>query len=488
MILEEKSRPKQKPLQEFKEKLKKRRKGIDKLLLLPNFVEEYTKNKFVLIFFVITAYFLYLNLNVLRINYYTPPEDPLVTKIRENVKTENKIAVQEASMNNKIFEISSSNSMSSQRILSLEFFNQNNRFSTLNQIKELNFYERNNKSKTDNEIQSEIGISRLKHAKQVLRHLTEIGFHLFTNKSEKIKNTNHQNELQERILQDQTETNNNNNDTNQTDTTQNNSNSNNFDNTNNETNQQNDESDSHEIEKPHFYTLTTRDYVDIICFFLLCFSFILISLGNSPQLNISCLMYFNLFLTIAFFGAQAYLLPLNLYNSKILFSSLGFVISSFFAAVTADRFNSSNLIFSNFNADRAFIFREYVYQRLFGRISIFWGMRFGKYQKFEKFFDVQKEFDPKDDDTTDNKNLNQNKKSMVKKNRDIDQQWGNEGNKYLSNKLESFSDIDGRSQVTRPNSRIGSPNISIHDSFDLDEHNRFYFFFSFLYTLNNSKK
>ena len=88
-------------------------------------------------------------------------------------------------------------------------------------------------------------------------------------------------------------------------------------------------------------------------------------------------------------------------------------------------------------------------------------MRFGKYSRFSKWFDVKKEFDsgPESDEDS--------KKSSDKKKKRTGAKWEGQGDKYLSNKLESISEIDDKSQITRPNSRIGSPNVSLNDSMDL---------------------
>ena len=457
MILEENTFAKREPLREFKNKIKLRRKGIDKLLIVPNFVEEYTKSKLVLIFFFITSYFLYLKLNVLRINYYNVPEDPLVTQIRKNIDEENKMMVQDASIKRQIYQnYLSRGEATSERILmaSGEFGTPNvenlfgwykgdpmdislanvggNRANIISQM------ESEGKGPLDQFILGEDGSNRqrdkfevdpaipvrLRHASMVIHHLSEMAFHIYAS-------TPGAKDPSPRILENA-----------QSSTTS-------------------DDQKTHQIVQKHFYTLTHGDYVNIFSFFIMCLAFIFISIGNSPQLNVSCLMYLNFLFVIGLFGLQAYLVVINEYDTKILTSSLGFVFCSMFAAFTSDRFSSSNLIFSNFNADRAFIFNEYVFQRLFGRASIFWGMRFGKYSRFSKWFDVKKEFDsgPESDEDS--------KKSSDKKKKRTDAKWEGQGDKYLSNKLESISEIDDKSQITRPNSRIGSPNVSLNDSMDL---------------------
>lgn len=455
MILEENTSAKREPLREFKNKMKLRRKGIDKLLIVPNFVEEYTKSKLVLIFFFITSYFLYLKLNVLRINYYSVPEDPLVTQIRNNLDDENKMAVQDASIKRQIYQ----NSLSQGEAISDRILMASGEFEAPNVDNLFGWYkgdavgisllnvggdpsnallqmgskgkgpldefilgdDDSNRQRDKFEVDPATPV-RFRHASMVIHHLSEMAFHIYASKPEA-------NNPSPRILE----------------TTQ--------------PTTDNQDQKAHQIVKKHFYTLTHGDYVHIFSFFIMCLAFIFISIGNSPQLNVSCLMYLNFLFVIGLFGLQAYLVVINEYDTKILTSSLGFVFCAMFAAFTSDRFSSSNLIFSNFNADRAFIFNEYVFQRLFGRASIFWGMRFGKYSRFSKWFNVKKEFDSGPESVEDCKKSSDKKRTAAK--------WEGQGDKYLSNKLESISEIDDKSQITRPNSRIGSPNLSLNDSMDL---------------------
>ena len=84
-----------KPLKEFTQTLETKKKGISKLLILPNFVEEYTNSTFMLIFFFVCSYFIYLKLMVLYTNVYEPPEDSFITKIRNNIEEKNKLQLQE---------------------------------------------------------------------------------------------------------------------------------------------------------------------------------------------------------------------------------------------------------------------------------------------------------------------------------------------------------------------------------------------------------
>jgi hypothetical protein len=148
-------------------------------------------------------------------------------------------------------------------------------------------------------------------------------------------------------------------------------------------------------------------------------------------------MFIGLICSLAILGGQGWLVFKKVADLKVVIATVGFFLSNVIAAFTSDNFNPSSMVFSNFNADRAFIYSEYVYQRLFGRVSIFWGMRFGKYKKFEKHIYVKQEFED----------------GYLRAGLDEKKDEGRpEGDKYLSNKLESMRDIDAMSQITRPTS------------------------------------
>lgn len=318
------------PMSDFKKRLIKRRKAISKGLIVPNFVDEYTKSKMILVFFFVVAFFNYKRIDSLILRYNLKEEDPLVQKIRNNIEQQNKIQVQENSSSNRI--------------------------------------------------------------------------------------------LDERFLQDSS-------------------------------NQQN-----HEVISDGDFMLTDADKVNIVTTGLMIINLICICFGNSPQFNVKCLIILAMLCSFIIFAGQIFLIIKEMFDANMFIASLFLLIGSVIAVFTSDQFYPGALYFSNFNADRAFVYNEYVFQRLFGRVSLFWGMRFGKYKKYSKHIFVKQEFP---DGYLKNDKPNSDSK-------DNDQF---EGDKYLSNKLESMRDIDTVSQITRPTSPSRS-NRSIWEgdkSFNLTE-------------------
>ena len=320
------------PMADFKSRLVKRRDAISKGLIVPNFVDEYTKSKMILIFFFVVAFFNYQRINSLILRYNLKEDDPLVQKIRNNVEQQNKIQVQ--------------NNSSNQRI------------------------------------------------------------------------------LQDRFLQgDGTSS---------------------------------GDSD-HQVISDGDFMLTEADWVNIITTGLMIVNLICICFGNSPQFNVKCLIILAMVCSLAIFGGQCFLITKQALDPNMFVASFLLLIGSLIAMFTSDRFYPSALILSSFNADRAFVYDEYTFQRLFGRVSLFWGMRFGKYKKYSKYIYVKQEF-PDGYLKGDKPAQDQGKDQF-------------QGEKYLSNKLESMRDIDAVSQITRPTSPSRS-NRSIfgeNKSFNLTE-------------------
>lgn len=357
------------PIKDFKERLVLRRQAITKGLLVPNFVEEYTKSTVVVMLFIVMAFFNYKALDNLILRYNTDTEDPLVTQIRNNLAEEDKIRAQEASNQPKSSALPNSTYGSPSdpqlRILVERLLNQ---------------------TTDDQQSNTQSGADSTD---------TNTSSNGNTQNTGSTQNGDGTSDTSTSITQDQ-----------------------------------------HEVIREGEFQMEMRDWVNIVTGGLLLICLVCICFGNAPQFNFTFLMFLGLLCSTVIMGGQGYLVFLGTYELKEVIASVMFFFTNIIATFTSDDFNPSSLIFSNFNADRAFIYSEYAYQRLFGRVSIFWGMRFGKYQRFKEHFQVKAEFeDPSDDPPP---------------------ETGAKGDKYLSNKLESMRDVDAVSQITRPASPMQS--------------------------------
>lgn len=365
------------PMSKFKSKVTLRRQAISKGLILPNLVEEYSKSRLIVILYIVVAFFTYQGINQVVIRYNTKAEDPLVLKIRTNVEEQTKIQVQQNSMQD---EQQAPDPQANSR-------------QTRGALRMLN---------TDSTTQSTD---------------TTSGTDSNSNTANDANTTS-------------TDTN----------TSANNGNTNSTDNgsTGNDTSTTNEtEVRQGNIITDDDFVLTMSDWIFIITGGLMIVNLICISFGNSPQFNFKFLIFLALLCSTAILGGQVYLIFTGEVQIKMLICTSMFFLCSFIATFTSDNFISSAYIFSNFNADRSFVFEEYTYQRMFGRVSIFWGMRFGKYKRFQKQYNVKQEFPDPD---------SQGKEAI------LPPEDSPFGDKYLSNKLESMRDIDEVSQITRPNS------------------------------------
>ena len=147
-----------------------------------------------------------------------------------------------------------------------------------------------------------------------------------------------------------------------------------------------DSSDSEEKDQ-HMYQLFFYFCALILGFVLFCLIF-----GNSPQFKCHWVLALIFLISLMLTGMQLYFSTLNLWDFKIIISVPCFAMTAFLAIITRDSIGQKGWFISSFHANRAYVYNEYCFQRLFQRPSIMWGMRFERYSRFEKYFDVQVEF------------------------------------------------------------------------------------------------
>ena len=119
-------------------------------------------------------------------------------------------------------------------------------------------------------------------------------------------------------------------------------------------------------------------------------------LGNSPQINLKAFMIIGMILCGLVLFLQIFIFKENdKPDFKISVALVFLFISGIVGVLTINNITSNKFLISSFAANRSFIFEEYSYQRMFGRVSLGWGMRFGQYQQFSSMVHVEKEFDYK---------------------------------------------------------------------------------------------
>ena len=123
-------------------------------------------------------------------------------------------------------------------------------------------------------------------------------------------------------------------------------------------------------------------------------SLILISFGNSPQYECHWTMFFAFFLIIINLLVVSFMFFIGIRENNIMIMSCLFCLVALLAIFSRNRFSPTSLLFSSFHEDRDYIYSEYTYQKLFGQVSVYWGMRFGLYPSFRRYFKVEISFAP----------------------------------------------------------------------------------------------
>ena len=123
-------------------------------------------------------------------------------------------------------------------------------------------------------------------------------------------------------------------------------------------------------------------------------SFILISFGNASQFDCHWGMILAFILILFNLGILSFLFRIGIVSLNIMIVSIVFCVVSTFSIFSLNNFSPTSLVFSSFNENRDYIYSEYTYQKLFGHVSIYWGMRFGLYQSFDRYFKVKQSLKP----------------------------------------------------------------------------------------------
>lgn len=286
-------------IKEFDRKLRRRKKGISRWLIFPNFVDEFTKSTVIMILFYVFLYHIYLKVRSISISSKRDTTNPIVEKIKQylNEPVElvgSSVGLTETGGEDDPFEENPNNVEISRQIKRLLQTNITPRHGSLAQ-----------------------GINRI----------------LQTDDSEEF---------------------------------------------------------SGEKEALDVKTLVLRAFVYISVVVIVMMMFFLF-FGNTPQFACSLLMILIFGCTMVILILQFYAIPFDFFDFKIFTTSCMMIIAGFISSITKDRVSSGYCI-SSFHANRAFVYEEYCFQRMFGRASILWGMRFGKYPSFADRFIVKREF------------------------------------------------------------------------------------------------
>ena len=347
---------KRKLIDEFDKKIETRRRGITKFLIFPNLVDEFTKSPLVTILFFVLVYKIYLEVNsIIRFETKIPPP-PISSKLMEIYNN----LVGGSNPLGSGFEAESSLKTKKQDMLRVE----------------------RSLEQTTDTFKPDFR-NLMPYAEFASREQTPY------TQSKPFCENNYSHF--ERLLQDQ----NNTDDTTDTGTSTDPATS-----PEDQDEQYEEDVDSEEYEVYKIYYFLSAI---IIIFVLFCLAF-----GNSPQFNCHTPMVLIFLVSIFLLGMQIYIMTFPIFDFKIVVTIPMLLLAALLGVFTQDRISTGKCYLSSFHANRAYIFNEYCFQKLFQRPSVMWGMRFGKYKRFSEFFEVPEEHksDSKDAVSTGNKDPN----------------------------------------------------------------------------------